>query len=116
LYFKNLPWAENCPLGFANYIIKNGDYAEEWGTIFTIKESTANDICYILKTLYQKRNDFRNEIMGLNGSILYKGRKGSFIGGTGDNEIGWHADDSPPCILHITKLNENEINVYIGNE
>jgi hypothetical protein len=118
LHFKNLPWVEHCPLGFANYIITNGDYTEGFGGIVTIQESTSNNICYILKTLYHDRKDFREEISDLNGYTLYKGREAGSMsfGGYGDDEAIVSVDASPPCILHIIKLNENEINVYISNE
>jgi hypothetical protein len=118
LYFKNLPWVENCPLGFANYIITHGDYTKEFGGIVTIQESISNNICYILKTLYRNRKDFREEISDLNGYTLYKGKEVGCMsfGGYGDDEAKVFVDASPPCILHIIKLNENEINVYISNE
>jgi hypothetical protein len=118
LYFKNLPWVEHCPLGFADYIIKNGDYTDGVGGRVTIQESTSNNICYVLKTLYQDRKDFREEISGLNGYILYKGKEAGCMsfGGYGDDEAIVYVDASPPCVLHIIKLNENEINVYISNE
>jgi hypothetical protein len=117
-YFKNKAWVEYCPLGFADYIITNGDYAQEYGGKITIEESTYNNISYILKTLYHERKDFREEILNSNGFVLYKGSGANAInfGGSGDDQLIIHFDASPPCILKIIKFGETEINVYINNE
>lgn len=103
-------------LSFPEFLIAYGKFEEEWGAGFTITKYVAEQISYVYQTLYEERPDFRDIILSLNGKELYKGRDGEFLGGTGDNEIGWHTDDSPPQYMRITKISEDAITVSVSHK
>lgn len=118
---REFSWAEHCPetvegLSFPEFLIKYGKFEQEWGGGFTITDDVAQNISYVYQILYKERPDFRDIILSLNRKELYEGRDGGFVGGRGDNEIGWHTDDSPPLYLAITKISEDTIKVSVSHK
>lgn len=118
---REFSWAEHCPetvgdLSFPEFLIKHGKFEQEWGGRFTIPDHVAQNISYVFETLYKERPDFTYDIISLNGEELYAGRSGGFVGGTGDNEIGWNTDDSPSLYLNITAISEVSITVGVSQE
>jgi hypothetical protein len=116
--FQDIPWSAYCPAGFPDIIIKHGKYQTgcdhtEGGRTIRIPETAEAEIAYVLETLYGERKDFREQIMTLNGYLLFSGSEEEFVGGTGDHETGFYVYSSQPQKLQIEALSPDSIKVCI---